>query len=293
MMPGVVNNLMTSALLRMPDQNPASSGMQAENLALCLNNENVPSRMRHMSKHLALACAVVASLWLVNPVRAGTVAEPGRQVECEFKGANGKTMPYLLYLPENYKSQEKWPLVLFLHGRGESDGPLSVVKKWGPPRLAERGEKLPFILASPQCPKQESWPQPTQQELLVSLLAELRQEYKVDTTRIYLTGLSMGGYGSWRLAADHSELFAAVVPVCGAGRKEDALKLKDLPIWVFHGTEDSAVPFARSKEMVEAITQAGGSNIRFTTLEHVGHNSWEPAYATPELWSWMLAQRRK
>jgi predicted peptidase len=266
--------------------------MQVQNLALYLNTRSSLYSMPHMFKQLGLACAIVAYLSLAHPA-PGAVAEPGRQVECEFKGADGKTMPYLLYLPEDYNTQEKWPLVLFLHGRGESDGPLSVVKKWGPPRLVERGEKLKFILASPQCPRQDSWPQPSQQQLLVGLLAELRKELKVDGSRVYLTGLSMGGYGSWRLAADHPEMFAAVVPVCGAGKTGDAPKLKSLPIWVFHGTEDSAVPFARSKEMVDAIKQAGGTNIRFTTLEYIGHNSWESAYASPELWSWMLSQRQK
>jgi predicted peptidase len=100
----------------------------------------------------------------------------------------------------------------------------------------------------------------------------------------------MGGYGSWRLAADHAERFAAVVPICGAGNTADADKLKSLPIWVWHGTEDPAVPFQRSVEMVEAIKKAGSTTIRFTTLEGVGHNSWEAAYATPELYQWLDKQ---
>jgi predicted peptidase len=102
----------------------------------------------------------------------------------------------------------------------------------------------------------------------------------------------MGGYGSWRLAADHADRFAAAVPVCGGGKPEDAQKLKDLPIWVFHGTEDTAVPLKRSEEMVDAIKQVGGTKIRFTTLEHIGHNSWESAYATPELYTWLDKQKR-
>lgn len=103
----------------------------------------------------------------------------------------------------------------------------------------------------------------------------------------------MGGYGSWRLAADHPERFAAVVPVCGGGKPEDAEKLKALPIWVFHGDQDSAVPIKRSIEMVDAIKAAGSDKIRFTTLEHVGHNSWSAAYATPELYEWMLKHTNK
>jgi predicted peptidase len=219
-------------------------------------------------------------------------AEPaaGKQTEQDLK-VGDKSVPYLLYLPKDYGSKEgKWPLMLFLHGRGESDGPLSLVKKWGPPRLIERGEELPCIVVSPQCPRQESWAQPGQQALLLALLDHVEKQFKVDTDRVYLTGLSMGGYGSWRLAADHPERFAAVVPICGAGKPEDGAKLKGLPIWAFHGTEDKAVPFQRSVEMVDAIKAAGGTQVRFTSLENIGHNSWEAAYATPEVYEWLNKQ---
>ena len=202
----------------------------------------------------------------------------------------GKEIPYLLYLPPNYSATGKIPLMLFLHGRGESQGPLSVVAKWGPPSRVEHGYTYPFVIASPQCPAAESWDQAGQQRLLVALLDHLVKTMPIDTDRIYLTGLSMGGYGSWRLAADHPERFAAVAPVCGAGNPADAPKLKLLPIWVFHGTEDQAVPFQKSKEMVEAITKAGSTKIRFTSLEHISHNSWEAAYASPELYEWLARQ---
>jgi predicted peptidase len=236
---------------------------------------------------VSLACVLLTATFL----RAAE-PQPGRQVEMEFKADNGKSVPFLLYLPRDYTSKEtNWPVMLFLHGRGESAGPLSIVAKWGPPRLAER-ENLGYILVSPQCPQKESWAQPGQQELLLKLLDHILEHYKTDKDRIYLTGLSMGGYGSWRLAADHPERFAAVVPICGAGKPEDAEKLKELPIWVFHGTEDKAVPFQRSVEMVEAIRKAGGEKIRFTSLEYIGHNSWEAAYNTPELYEWLNKQKR-
>ena len=220
-------------------------------------------------------------------------AEPaaGKQVEQELKTADAKSIPYLLYLPKDYGAKErKWPLLLFLHGRGESDGPLSLVAKWGPPRLIERGESFPYIVVSPQCPRKESWAQPGQQALLVALLDHLKSQFQVDGERVYLTGLSMGGYGSWRLAADHPQRFAAVVPVCGGGSPGDAAKLAALPIWVFHGTEDKAVPLQRSIEMVDAIKAAGSTKIRFTTLENIGHNCWEAAYATPEVYQWLEKQ---
>ena len=217
---------------------------------------------------------------------AGEAPAPGKQVEQSLKIADDVSVPYLLYLPADYKTGEKRPLVLFLHGRGESNGPLSIVKKWGPPRMVERGDPFGYILVSPQCPAKDSWSSPTQQSRLIELLDSIIKTYAVDEDRIYLTGLSMGGYGSWRLAADHAHRFAAVAPICGGGKTEDAHKLKSLPIWVFHGDQDRAVPMSRSVEMVNAIKAAGGTKIRFTTLENVGHNCWSAAYATPELYKW-------
>jgi predicted peptidase len=217
---------------------------------------------------------------------------PGRQVEQTLSDATGD-VDYLLYLPRTYDQDrdKAWPLMLFLHGRGESNGPLSLVTKWGPPKFAQRGDDLPFILVSPQCPRDGRWNDDTRQEQLDRLLETVMSSYRVDEDRIYVTGLSMGGYGSWSLAARHPDRFAAVVPICGKGDPNDANILKSLPIWVFHGDRDRAVPFERSVEMVEAIRKAGGTKIRFTSLEHVGHNCWSSAYAMPQLYDWMLAQR--
>jgi predicted peptidase len=227
---------------------------------------------------LAVACLLsTASLHAEDPAA-------GKQVEQSFKSTGGITVPFLLSLPVT--DAAKPPLMLFLHGRGESDGPLSIVAKWGPPRMAARGDKLPYILVSPQCPRASNWSAPEQQAALVELVDHIAKTYHADTRRLYLTGLSMGGYGSWRLAADHPEKFAAVAPICGAGNPVDGEKLTNVPIWAWHGTEDAAVPFQRSVEMVEAIKKAGGTKIRFTTLEHIGHNSWSAAYATPELFDW-------
>lgn len=222
---------------------------------------------------------------------AADEAQPGQQVEMKLETSDSASIDYLLYLPKDYDDQPALPLVLFLHGRGESYGPLSLVAKWGPPRFAARGDELPYILVSPQCPGDDSWSTDTQQARVAELLEHVVEKYKVDKARVYLTGLSMGGYGSWRMAADHPHRFAAVVPVCGGGDPDDAEKLKDIPIWVFHGDQDGAVPFSRSVEMVEAIQKAGGDKIRFTTMEHIGHNCWSATYATPELYSWMLKQK--
>jgi predicted peptidase len=113
----------------------------------------------------------------------------------------------------------------------------------------------------------------------------------VDPDRVYLTGLSMGGYGTWSLAAAHPERFAAIVPICGGGNPADAAKLASLPVWVFHGAKDPTVPLERSKEMVEAIKSAGG-NPRFTIYPEAGHDSWTETYNNPELYQWLLEQKK-
>lgn len=218
---------------------------------------------------------------------------PGRQVEQSLQISDDQAVPYLLYLPEDYDpSKKSWPLMLFLHGRGESDGPLSLVTKWGPPRMLARGDQMPYIVVSPQCPVADRWEEDGPQANLIRLLDHMADKYRVDADRVYLTGLSLGGHGSWRLAADHPERFAAVAPICGEGNPAHAERLKQLPIWAFHGDQDTAVPVSASIEMAEAIRKAGGDKIRLTILEHVGHNSWSAAYATPELYQWFDDHQR-
>jgi predicted peptidase len=240
---------------------------------------------------------LIVGLFLLN-VQANsqdTAATPGKQVEMSFQTSDGADVPYLLYLPKDYQAdgEKKFGLMYFLHGRGESNGPLSLVAKWGPPKFAARGDDLPWIIVSPQCPKSDNWSSDTQQTRLTELLQATIKNYNIDEGRVFLTGLSMGGYGSWTMATHHPELFAAVAPVCGGGDPDQAEKLKDVPIWVFHGNQDRAVPFERSVKMVEAIKNAGGEKIRFTTLEYIGHNCWSAAYATPELYQWMEQQAKQ
>ncbi len=219
---------------------------------------------------------------------------PGKQVEQVFTASDGGKVPYLLYLPKDYVAGgESKPLMLFLHGRGESDGPLSVVAKWGPPLMITRGEPLPYILVSPQCPKDDNWSSPTQQSRLLQLLDAVSAKYSANKDRIYLTGLSMGGSGSWRLAADHGSRFAAVVPICGRGNVNDVAALSQVPIWAFVGDQDGV--YEANVQTADAIRKAGGQKIRLTTLEHIGHNSWSATYATPDLYAWFdkhtLSQR--
>jgi predicted peptidase len=211
---------------------------------------------------------------------------PGKQVEQSF-AVDGAEVPYLLYLPKNYKEGgEALPVILFLHGRGESNGPLSIVAKWGPPRMAARGENLTYILISPQCPREDRWSSETQQQRVMKLLEAMTLKFNGDKQRTYLTGLSMGGYGSWALAASQPHRFAAIAPICGKGDPSQAAKMINIPIWAWHGDNDGAVDFQHSVDMVDAIKAAGGQKVRFTTLEGIGHNSWSAAYATPQLFKW-------
>jgi predicted peptidase len=197
-------------------------------------------------------------------------------------------MGYLVYLPDGYgKDQKQWPLVLFLHGAGERGTRLDLVKKHGPPKLAESGKKFPFILVSPQCPEDESWSVPA----LNALLERIGEIYRVDESRVYLTGISMGGNGTWRLAIALPHHFAAIAPVCGWGDPDAVRVLKDVPVWVFHGRKDTVIPFEKSEVMVKSLESAGG-NVRFTAYPEAGHDSWTPTYDNPAFYEWLTAQTR-
>jgi len=194
---------------------------------------------------------------------------------------------YLLFLPQGYdQSKQRWPLMLFLHGAGESGTNLAKVKVHGPPKIVESKTDFPFILVSPQSPG-FGWNPDT----LNALLDDIVRHYRVDKHRIYLTGLSMGGFGTWALAAAHPEKFAAIAPICGGGDPADARKLVGLPIWVFHGGKDQVVPIQRSRDMVDAVKAAGG-NVKFTEYPEAGHDSWTETYNNPELYSWFLSHKR-
>ena len=197
------------------------------------------------------------------------------------------TMNYLAYLPKDYNQKPSWPLLLFLHGAGERGDNLDLVKKHGPPKLITAGKQFPFIVVSPQCPNGRWW-EPAE---LAALLDEIVEKYKVDKERIYVTGLSMGGFGTWSLATYQPDRFAAIVPICGGGEVYWADALARFPVWAFHGAKDPVVPPERSKQMVDALKKAGG-NPKFTIYPEAGHDSWTQAYNTPELYEWLLQQKR-
>jgi predicted peptidase len=207
------------------------------------------------------------------------------------------SLKYLLYLPKDYSKipDAKWPTILFLHGMGERGDDLEIVKKHGIPKIVEEKDDFPFIAISPQCPTTSLWT--TMTDELHALLVDAVQRYNVDEVRIYLTGLSMGGYGAWHLAATYPELFAAVVPICGGmihdSEFQEKIKvLKDMPIWIFHGAKDEAVPIKNSKEVYNALKKIKG-NVKFTVYPDLGHDSWTKTYDNPDLYKWLLKQKRQ
>ena len=200
---------------------------------------------------------------------------------------------YLLYLPDTYQaSKDRWPLILFLHGSGERGDDLSKVEVHGPPKLvAKEGREFPFVMVSPQCPADDWWTSTLQIAALGALLDDVVSRYRIDERRIYVTGLSLGGYGTWSLAIAQPNRFAAIAPICGGGDPKAAASIAHLPVWVFHGAKDEAVPLFRSQEMVKALRQAGGKP-KFTVYPNAGHDSWTAAYNNPGLYKWFLQHSR-
>jgi predicted esterase len=197
---------------------------------------------------------------------------------------------YLLYFPDGYLQDtlKKWPLLLFLHGSGERGDDLEKVKEHGPPLLIDQGKKFPFIVVSPQASRQEQrWSAAD----LYALLQNCKQKYRVDPDRIYLTGLSMGGFGTWSLAMEHPEEFAAVVPICGGGDTTDIWKLRHTPVWAFHGAKDKNVPLALGQKMISAL-QVYNPSAKLTIYPEAEHDSWTVTYNNDSLYQWLLMQKR-
>lgn len=169
-------------------------------------------------------------------------------------------MRYLTFLPRSYSGKGPGlPLILFLHGSGERGTDLDKVKAWGPPAIAEKDAAFPFIVISPQLADGEAW----HALALKGLLDQVLAKYNVDRRRVYLTGLSLGGYGAWDLASRYPEYFAAVAPICGGGIARAVGSMRAVPTWVFHGKRDDAVPEEESARMVAAL-QAAGGDVRYT-----------------------------
>lgn len=218
------------------------------------------------------------------------------------------TYKYRVYVPTK-KSSGPPPIMLFLHGAGErGDDNTAQINVGIAPAISQQ-QDFPFIVVLPQCPRGRWWSEPDMQAQALKALEETSKEFKTDPNRVYLTGLSMGGYGLWAIAAANPGKFAALAPVCGGIRPPRpipvqpgtldmssmenpyafvAQKIGKTPVWVFHGGADPVVPVTESQKMVEALKSIGG-NVKYTEYEGIGHNSWDKAYAESELYKWMLS----
>jgi predicted peptidase len=239
---------------------------------------------------ILVACGVAWGLNGVGVRGEERRAESGKQIATKLDAQVHVTLKYLIYLPADYDKQDKWPLILFLHGAGERGDNLDAVKRHGPPKLIEKGKQFPFIIVSPQCPNGHWW----NNELvtLSALLDEIESKYKVDKDRVYLTGLSMGGFGTWALAGYSPDRFAAVIPICGGGEILLTRALRQMPVWAFHGGKDPIVPVKRSQELIDALKRSN-DDVKLTIYPDALHDSWSATYDNPEIYEWLLKHKRQ
>ncbi|HVK19646.1 MAG TPA: alpha/beta hydrolase-fold protein [Fimbriiglobus sp.] len=243
--------------------------------------------------------SALAVLGFLGMATAGDKPKTGF-VDKTFKNADGSESPYVVFVPHTYDGTKPVPVILFLHGAGETKGGKMLPVQQGlAPHIKGRREKtFPAIVIIPQAESARTkvggrWyaDAPDGKRALAMLDATMK-EYKVDPDRQYLTGLSMGGFGTWHMAFSHPDRWAAIVPICGGGDPKGAEKFKDIPCWAWHGGDDKVVRPELSRQMVEALKKAGGEP-RYTELEYVGHNSWDSTYATEDLYAWLFRQSKK
>lgn len=202
-----------------------------------------------------------------------------------------------LTLPKGYPEEmaDGWPMILFLHGAGERGDDIERIMKHGIPKVVDEIDNFPFVTVSPQCPEDLWWPELT--DSLTVLLDHVIENYSIDQKRVYLTGLSMGGYGTWHLSVKEPERFAAIAPVCGGGFPLNGFpqnldRIVHVPVWVFHGEKDPLVPVKESRVLVDYLESHGGK-VRFTIYPDAEHDSWTPTYSNPELYEWFMSNSLK
>ena len=253
------------------------------------------------TNYLLTVAALLALVACTSAQPATMSNPPSTQLVKHFRFTKTQSaeLDYLLFLPKGYdaKAEKRWPMILFLHGAGERGTDVWKVAVHGPPKNVATHPDFPFIVVSPQCPEDQVW----SREALLAMLDDFTATHAVDTNRIYLTGLSMGGYGTWDLGLAHPEKFAAVVPICGGGETisvllvspDKASALRTLGVWAFHGAKDPVVALAESQRMVDALKKAGVEDVKLTVYPEAGHDSWTETYNNPELYDWLLKHERK
>ena len=246
-----------------------------------------------LSLFVCTSCTSMKSKPQTDPLSAQTL---------KWRVAQTFELPYLSYFPQDYdpKSGKTWPLMLFLHGAGERGTNVQRVAIHGPLSLVKKGTNFPFIIIAPLCPAKKVW----QSENLLRLLDHTQAKFAVDPGRVYVTGLSMGGYGTWHLVVDHPERFAAAAPICGGDSLISVLlaksyetnrlaELRQVGIWAFHGAKDPTVPPEESERMINLLKKVGCEDVKLTLYPEAQHNSWAQTYTNPELYEWLLRHERK
>lgn len=200
-------------------------------------------------------------------------------------------LDYLLYFPPDYDTDvsQRFPLIISLHGGGGRGSDLELVKQSGIALDLEQGRDLPFVVVSPQCPADSHWTLHT--DALNALIGEVIERHRVDEDRVYLTGVSLGGGGTWMLAGAYPERFAAIAPIAARIVPLPLERLLNLPIRVFHGAQDELIPVSEAQRTVEALKRMGGS-VELTVFPDAGHNIRERVYGGSDLFDWFLKQRR-
>jgi len=212
--------------------------------------------------------------------------EGARQAEHSFEGVFSKPVSYryLLHLPEPGDAPGKPPMLLFLHGAGERGDDLELLKRHGAPKEIEAGREMPFVTVSPQCETGAMW----DPDALMTLIDDVVRTHDVDESRIYVTGLSMGGRGTWELAARYPRRFAAIAPICGWAHPTWARRIRRMAVWAFHGALDTVVRIEKTRNIIRGL-KALKADVRFTVYPMAEHDSWTETYANPELYEWFLA----
>ncbi len=237
------------------------------------------------------ALAVVIASYAAAPATSSTPVIRTGLSNNEFVGKIDKVVQgkYLLYLPETYgKDKQKLPLILFLHGSGERGNNPNIIANFGPPKVALKQKGFPFIVLAPQCPPGKWWTDVDVTEMTLALLDQVSKDYLVDTKRIYLTGMSMGGFGAWDLAQKYPSRWAAMAVLCAGGNPYLQDRVRNIPTKVFHGAQDKNVPMGFAQQMVGTLKQAGGQ-VDLKIYPDKAHDVWTVTYNDPKLYEWFLS----